>query len=616
VTSGASVESSVLQDRSIANTREPQGVLRQVWAILSPADRRQLYFLAPAMVLTAFLETAGVASIVPFMALLSEPGAIDRQPILAWAYEWFRFTTRESFFFVIGLAVLGLITVGNVVSAATTWALLRFSWMGNHTLSLRLLESYLARPYAYFLGQNTSGLISNLFNEVQSVVSGILVTMLQLAARSVVMIGVLGALLWLDPLMAVGVGVVFGGLYGSIFLVVRRRLRTSGQERQRANKARHKVGVEALTGIKELKLYGLEYIVAQAYSVPSKRFASLQATTSVIGSIPRFALETIAFGGVLVIVLGLLARGQPLSGALPMLGLYAFAAYRMLPGLQIVFSGMTQIRFSMAALDLLHRDLERERPAQRPPPPVSPVAFVDKLEVRDVRFRYSDAQSDVSRGVTLSIRPGEWLALVGPTGSGKSTLVDLILGLLTPTSGEILVDGEVLDESRCRSWQRNVAYVPQQIFLLDDTVLRNIAFGVPEHEIDRQRAIEAASMAQIDGFITTELAQGYDNAIGERGVRLSGGQRQRLGIARALYRQPRLLVLDEATSALDNATEAKFFEALRGGLKDVAVVSIAHRLSTTKAFDKILVLKAGVVVDQGSFAELVERSEHFQGVST
>ena len=593
-------------------TNLDDGAIKQLWAILSQQERRQLLLLSPAMVLTALLETAGVASIVPFLALLSDPGAVERQPLLAWAFSEFEFSSHESFFFVVGIAVLALVTVGNVVSAATTWALLHFSWMANHTLSLRLLESYLARPYEYFLGQNTSALISNLFNEVQSVVTGVLVTLLQLAARSVVMVGVLGALLWLDPLMAVGVGGVFGGMYGGIFMMVRQSLRERSVERQQVNKERHKVGIEALTGIKELKLYGLESVVASTYSRPSKRYAALQASTSVIGNMPRFALETIAFGGVLVIVLGMLVRGQALSGALPMLGLYAFAAYRMLPGLQIVFAGLTQIRFAAAALDVLHRDIARERPIGLPLASKRTIEFRERFCLSEVHFRYAAANGDALSGVTVDIRPGEWVAFVGQTGAGKSTLVDLMLGLLPPTSGALMVDDVELDTQTLRLWQDLVAYVPQQIFLLDDTVIRNIAFGIPNEAIDWARARDAAAIAQIDEFVMLNLAKGYDTLVGERGIRLSGGQRQRLGIARALYRQPKFLVLDEATSALDNHTEAAFFAALRRSLAETTVVSIAHRLTTTREFDRIFVLENGKVVDNGTFTELTERNEYFR----
>lgn len=591
------------------------GVLVKVLTILSPAQRRRLLLLVPAVILCALLETAGVVAIVPFLALLSDPTAVGRSQMLSWAYDALGFATQERFFFAVGAGLLVLVTVGNVVNALTNWALLHFSWMANHTLGLRLLESYLGRPYGYFLGQNTAELAKNILAEVSSVVGGIVVTLVQLVAKCVGMASILVALLIMNPLMAVGVGGVFGGSYGVLFFFIRKKLSADGRHRLVANEQRFKIAAEALGGVKELKLYGLESLVAQSFQAPSHRFAALQANTAVISQFPRYALESIAFGGVLLIVLALLGAGEALAQALPVLGLYAFAAYKTLPGLQVVFAGLTQIRFNLSSLDLLYRDLHREQPAPPPPFPDQPVEFAQQLEIDDVHFTYANAERAAVGGISLVLRPGEWIAFVGPTGSGKSTLVDLLLGLLRPNRGELRVDGTSVDDAQLQAWQQHVAYVPQQIFLVDDTVARNICFGVPPHLVDDTRMRAAARMAQIDAFIAGELPKGYETLIGERGVRLSGGQRQRLGIARALYRAPRLLVLDEATSALDNETEARFFAALRAA-SAISVVSIAHRLTTTRGFDRIYVVEGGVVVDQGHYDELVQRNHQFKMAPT
>lgn len=591
------------------------GPLQRVWSILTSSERRELLLLAPAVVAMAMLETAGVASIVPFLGLLSDPGVVDHQPLLRAAYDALGFSSRQQFFFFVGTAMLCLVTVSNVVSALTTWALLRFSWMKNHTLATRLLGAYLRQPYAFFLDKNSADLGKNILSEVQSVVTGVIVQGVNLLARCAVIVFVLAALVLLDPLMAAGVVVVFGGVYGGLFMAIRRRVARAGKERVALNQARFKVAQEALAGVKELKLYGLEDVALDQFAASSKGFAERQAANAVVSAIPRYALETIAFGGVLLIVLYLLRRGERLEGVLPVLGLYAFAAYRLLPALQTVFAGLTSLRFNLGALDVLVRDLQGHETSAAPINTAAPLPFRDRVELQHVGFRYDAAQRDILHDVQLSLAPGEWVAFVGPTGAGKSTLVDVLLGLLQPHEGRVLVDGAALDAGLdgARAWQRNVAYVPQSIFLLDDTIARNIAFGVADDVIDLQRVRQAAAIAQIDAFIADELPEGYQTRIGERGVRLSGGQRQRIGIARAIYRQPNLLVLDEATSALDNATEAAFFAALHESHAHCAVVSIAHRLSTTKDFDRIVVLEHGVVVDVGTFAELSVRSSHFRG---
>lgn len=603
------------QERSGADIRE-RGIIAKLLYVLSEREKKQLTLLFPAVVLMAVLDTLGIASIVPFLALLSDPSAIEENALLGWAYTTFHFASKESFFFAVGLGVLAMLTIGNAFNAVTTWALLRFSWMRNHSLGMRLLETYARRPYAFFLTTNTSALSQKVLSEVQQVVSGLIVQFLQLAARVVVIAFILAALLVIDPAMAVGVGVVFGGLYGSVFWSVRKKLRVLGQRRVEANRLRFKLAGEMLTGIKEVKLAGLEKLFLQRFAAPSAEMARTMASANVIGQLPRFALETVAFSGVLLMVLYLLWQGKPLNDVLPVLGLYAFASYRMLPGLQAIFTGLATVRSNLPALDSLLEDMDIEAEAEKPLRQVEPLPFERSIALENVTFRYPTGERPVLRDLSLEIRKGEWNAFVGPTGSGKSTLVDLILGLLEPDAGRVLVDGQPIIGTDMRRWQRNAGYVPQQIFLADDTVARNIAFGDEDEQIDEARLRRAAEVAQIADFVERELPQGFETKVGERGIRLSGGQRQRIGIARALYREPRLLVLDEATSALDGATEERFFEALRREFRECTVISIAHRLTTTRDFDCIHVLEAGAIVESGTFRELVERNEHFSSVKT
>jgi ATP-binding cassette, subfamily B, bacterial PglK len=589
--------------------------MARVLALLDRRERRQLMMLAAPVVLTAILEAAGVASIIPFLGLLSDPDAIDKSETLRRIYEAVGTETRERFFFVVGTVVLVTLTLGNTTQALTTYALLRFSWMRNHTLSVRLLESYLHRPYSFFVNNNSADLAKNLLTEVQQVVTGVMVQGLQLCARLVVIALIALSLVLVDPVMAVGVTLAFGGLYGIIYMASRRRLSIIGQERLDANAARFKIASEILAGIKELKLLGLESTLVRTYAKPSEVFADKMAKNAIMGAVPRYALETVAFGGALLIILYLLWAGRPLEGALPVLGLYAFAAYRLLPSVQVVFNGVTTIRFNVAALDVLVRGMAETLGTERAldaaddavdaAGSVEALPFDKALGVRALRYRYDGAERDALADVTFTIARGEWVAVVGPTGSGKTTLVDVLLGLLAPTGGSLLVDELSLSERNARSWQRNVGYVPQQIFLADDTVRRNIAFGFPDDEIDDAAVKEAARIAQIAPFIENDLPSAYDAVVGERGVRLSGGQRQRLGIARALYRKPKLLVLDEATSALDGATEAAFFAALRAALSDRTVISIAHRLSTTESFDRVLLVADGALVADAPPADAI-----------
>ncbi len=580
-----------------------------VLGVLSPKEKRQLLLLTPAVVVMALMDVAGIASIVPFLGLLSDPDAIENSRALSWLYAELAFETRESFFFAVGLGVLLVLTLGNAFSALTTWGLLRFSWMRNHSISVRLIETYMRRPYAWFLTQNTAQLGQKVLAEVQAVVSGIIVQLINLSARAVVIVLVLCTLLAIDPLMAVGVGLGFGGIYGTLFWAVRRRLAVISKERVVAGQARYRLANEMLAGIKEVKLAGLESTFLRRYAEPSRAYSDVVARNQTLTQLPRYALETVAFGGVLVMVLFVLRTGRQLNDVLPVVGLYAFASYRMLPGLQQVFAGVASIRANLTALEVLVAELGSGPRA--PAPQLAELAFDHEVALERVSFAYEGVGKPALDDVNLSIGRGEWIALVGPTGSGKSTLVDLLLGLLRTTEGTVCVDGEPITDANLTAWQRSVGYVPQQIFLADDTIARNIAFGDDDVAVDEARLQHVAQVAQIHAFIEQELPLGYRTEVGERGVRLSGGQRQRLGIARALYREPKFLVLDEATSALDNDTEARFFEDLRSSLDGVSVVSIAHRLSTTRVFDRIYVVEAGQIVDAGSFEELSRRSPVF-----
>lgn len=594
-----------------ANTLTLGSLLATILRLLSPREKRQLLLLLPAVALMGVVETVGIAAIVPFLALLSNPDAITQEPWLAWASQELGFTSWERFLFAVGLCVLAVLTLGNLFSALTNWALLRFSWMRNHSLSKRLLEAYAAKPYAFFLTHHTSGLTQRLLSEVQEVVARIIVQVVLLWARCMVVACILAALLILEPALSIGVALVLGVPYGLLFLFIRNKLHALGEERVRANELRFKYATELLSGIKEVRLLGLERAFLNRFEVPSWRYAAAFANAQVIGQIPKYALETLAFGGLLLMVLYLLWQEREFSQIIPFLGLYAFAALRLLPGLQIIFAGVSGVKNNLASLQAVVQDLPSEAPFLPLPGQIEPLPFESNVALRGVRYGYGEGRPMVLDGLDLDIPAGSWVALVGSTGSGKSTIVDLLLGLLWPTEGELIVDGQPVRPEQDRAWQQNCAYVPQQIFLTDDTLASNIAFGEAADKVDRARLRQAAAVAQILGFIEEELPSGFETLAGERGARLSGGQRQRIGIARALYRRPRLLVLDEATSALDGETEQALFRTLREELEGCTVISIAHRLTTTRGFDRIYVVEQGAIIDAGTYEELCGRHQAF-----
>jgi ATP-binding cassette, subfamily B, bacterial PglK len=586
-------------------------------SLFSPRERRQLLGLLLAFVVMALVEMAGIASIMPFMALVADPGLIHRRALLSGIYAALDFGSDVAFLYFVGAVVLGVLVFNNLFSAFAQWLSLRVTSLCGHTLSERLFARYLARPYTFYLKRNSGELANILFAEVNRLIVGVLLPAMEIAAKGTVILAILALLLFIDPLMAVGVAVMMGGIYGVIFVAIRRHLTRIGRETVAAGSDRVRIANEAFGGIKELKVIGNENNFVRRYAVPSRVLAERQAASQALARLPKYLLEMVAFGGILLITLLLLGRQQALSQVLPVIAVYAFAGYRLLPAIQQTYSNVAIIRFNLAALEVVFRDAGPYvmQTAEAGEIAGQPLAMKQGISFDNVTYCYPGSASPSVARLSLTIAANSTVAFVGPTGSGKTTTVDILLGLFAPQSGSLRVDGVAVDEKSLHAWQRNLGYVPQQIYLSDDTVARNIAFGVDVADIDMQAVERAARTARIHEFIVNELPSGYQSVVGERGVRLSGGQRQRIGIARALYRDPAVLVLDEATSALDGITESAIMETLGQLAHRKTIIMIAHRISTVRACDRIFILEKGVLTDQGDYAELMRHSKLFRNLS-
>lgn len=596
-------------------------VFRKLHALLNPQERRRATWLLLLILGAALVEVVGVASVMPFVAVLSNPQVVESNAYLGILYEWFGFKERRSFMIVLGATVLIVFVASLALKALSTYAILRFSNMRSHAFSYRLLSGYMARPYVFFLGRNTADLSKTLFSEVNEVINGVVLPALKLLSGCIVAALVISLLFMVEPLLTLVVGAVLGGSFFGVYLLSRKTLKRFGKQRVAANTQRYVLANEALNGNKELRLLGREHSYLKRFEKASETFARNQAASKAMGDIPQFAIQAIAFGGILILVLYLMGRYGGLQEAMPVIALYAFAGYRLMPAFQEIFKNSTQLRFYHAALDSLHKDLTdaalvSSTVAPRPEESAQADRLQGDIELLNITFRYPGVEQTVINGLSLKIKAGSSVAFVGSTGAGKSTLVDLILGLLTPHSGEIRVAGRQLEASNLRSWQRNIGYVPQSIYLADSTVAENIAFGIPSDQIDYAAVERAARAAHIHEFIRDQLPEGYRTSIGERGIRLSGGQRQRIGIARALYRDPYVVVFDEATSALDNATEAAVMEAINELAGRKTVILIAHRLSTVKRCDAIFVLSRGRLDGVGTYDELIENNEAFSRMAS
>lgn len=578
--------------------------------LLSPRERRQVYLLMPGIVLMACLEVAGIAAISPFLSLVTNPESIQTSGLLQRIYTTFGFESTQSFVVFMGLVALALMVTSNLFALFMNWLLVRFAWLRNHSLSERLLAQYLAKPYTFFLERNTSEMGKNILAEVQQVVNGLLVPGMLTLANIIVVIFIFIFLVILNPLRAIIVSLALGSGYVIVYTLLQRRMARYGDESVQANKERFQLANEALGGVKEIKLLGRENVFLGNFAKVSKLFSRRMALAEVLSNSPRYVLDTIAFGTILTIMIVLYT--QDASQVIPVVGVYAFAGYRLMPALQQIYRNITKARFHTSVLATVKRDLENI--AIMFPDRSERLPFQDRLELSSISFKYPTAKEALLQNLSLTIKRNASVAFVGSTGSGKTTIVDILLGLLPPDGGHLSVDGQTLDKDNLRNWQANLGYVPQTIFLSDGTIAQNIAFGVSREKIDMEAVIKAATIANLHDFVSN-LPDGYNTVVGERGVRLSGGQRQRIGIARALYHDPSVLILDEATSALDNVTEEAVFQAIKNVMGKKTVIMIAHRISTVRECDTIFVLEQGRIVSQGSYGELLGSSVHFQALA-
>mgnify|MGYP001212100959 FL=1 len=587
---------------------------QKLFLLFDATERRRFWILTGVMLLVAGAEIAGISAALMLLKVLAAPEVIDTNATLIRIKAYLGLETRFAVQVALALTVLVVVMLGLAVKAAGTYASIRFSTMRGYTVSSRLLAAYLSQPYPWFLERNSAELGKNVLNEVDGLVSRVILPCLRLVSNSLLVFAILAFLLLVDPLVTLFSGGVLGLGYGLIYLRFRGRLHRLGEDMMDAFENRFLVAQEATGGIKDVKVLGLEQAYVKSYAVAAQKAARSGTTMGVMAELPRFVLEAITFGTMLALILILLVKSNGnVVEIVPTLGVIAFSTMRLLPSLQQIYHSLVSIRGASAILDTIVTDT-----TSTPALPIAtdsdpaPLKLEKRLELSKVSFAYASADRPTLRGVDLVIPARTTVGIVGGTGAGKTTLVDLILGLLTPDAGEIRVDGTVVTDANRRSWQKTLGYVPQSIFLTDDTIAANIAFGVPRAEIDMAAVERAARIAALHDFVLSDLPQGYDTFVGERGVRLSGGQRQRIGIARALYRDPTLLIMDEATSALDNITERVVMEAVQKIRADKTIVLIAHRLTTVKTCDTIFLMDRGRLLAQGSYDELLAGNESFR----
>ncbi|MGY6635187.1 MAG: ABC transporter ATP-binding protein [Alkalilacustris sp.] len=596
------------------------GIWRKAWSILTPRERRNALLVLGVAILGAASSTLMVGSIMPFLAVLSDPGRIQSTPMLAWAYGTLGFQSTYGFLVGLGIAALAVIFLGMAMQVLKVYVVARFATQRVHSISHRLMARFLGQPYEFFLDRHSGDMGTRVLAEASEVVGRCLRPAADLVTAALTIMALLAFLLWVAPLISLVAFGVLGGSYAVIYAYIRVRMRKLGAERAAANAERYRMAAEALGGVKDIKVLGREAAYVDRFAVPSRRMADVQVSIQMFGQLPQVVIQSVASGGIIVLCLVLvgtsdLDSGSALATLVPLLGLFAFAGQRLMPELGRLYGALAMMQSGRAVVDLVHAELVRGdgRPLSRKRS--GALGLRRELRLDGVSYRYPNAQKPGLDDISLSIAAGERVGIVGSTGAGKTTLADIVLGLLRPQAGQIVVDGTVVDDSRLRAWQETVGYVPQDIFLTDASISENIALGVATADIDDARVQRAARIASLDGFVREQLADGYATTVGERGVRLSGGQRQRIGIARAMYHDADLIVFDEATSALDNLTERDVMAAINALPGDKTILMIAHRLSTVRVCDRIVVLDRGRLAAVGSWDELMRTSPEFRRIA-
>ena len=572
-------------------------------SIFHKRERLQIYLLLANAAVVGLIDVAGVASVMPFIAVLMDDDVIETNRYLSKAYALFGFESHNHFKVALALVSLGALIVSNSFSAFESWFRFRFCFMRTHSLCVQLLAKYLHDPYLTFLQRSRAELQKIIVTDVDRVVVGTLMAGVGLFSDLASAAFILALLFVVDPGVTAATLLVLGTSYLALHLTIRKRITELGEEFVVLDTAITGRAQEALENAKDIKASGRENEFVRRLAAPRREFARNAIRHSTLDLVPSRLIEVVAFGVIIVVALYYLLRAGTPSSALPVIALYTFAAYRLVPTLKVILDGVDTIRYNAPALEIICSDFDPLRQGTRAK--AKPKGLRHRIEFEDVSFAYPGASGKALRGVTLGIRAGEFVCVMGPTGAGKSTALDVLLGLLPPDSGRVLIDGEALTRDNGDSWRASIGFVPQSVNLIDDTVASNIAFGADARHIDRGRLHEAARQAQIHDFIVGELPNGYESMLGEKGLRLSSGQRQRIGLARALYGDPAVLVLDEVTNALDAMTERRVIDSLLALLPRRTIIFVSHKATVARRASRIVIFRDGVAMADGPYRELV-----------
>jgi ATP-binding cassette subfamily B protein len=581
-------------------------LMGRLWFHLGGRRQWQFIALLGLTFFAAFAEVVSLGSVLPFLSILIDPDKVMNYPLLVKYLPALGISTANQLALPLTIGFIFFALVAGCIRLLLLWANTKFAFSCGADLSSQVYKKTLYQPYHVHISRNTSEVVSGIVNKINSVVNQVILPALALLSSIVLMVAITCTLIFINPMVALSAILAFGLSYYFITRISRGRLRKNSARISYEETQVIKALQEGLGGIRDVLLDGTQAIycsIFQRADIPLRRALG---NNTFIGGSPRFIME--AFGMSLIAILAYWLGQEPggIVLALPVLGALALGAQRLLPAMQQGYSAWATIMGSKASLvetislldQTLSEDLFEVASTLLP--------FKSSISFNEVYFRYSDEDSWVLHNLNLLIPKGSRVGIIGATGSGKSTAIDLLMGLLSPSKGIIAIDGNPCVGSQLKSWQKTIAHVPQMIYLADTSIAENIAFGVPKNLIDMDRILLAARQAHISDFVES-LSKGYDTNVGERGVRLSGGQRQRIGIARAVYKRAKVLIFDEATSALDTETELSVMESIDSLDRDLTIILVAHRITTLSRCDKIVELEQGRVKLECTYQELLLR---------
>lgn len=583
-------------------------LLKRLYSHINNRRRWQFILLLVLILLTSVVEVVSIGAVIPFLGALSSPEKLFEHQATQPFINFLNLTEPDQLLFPLAAAFAIAALVAGAMRLSLLIGQTRLSFSTGHELGVNIYRRTLFQPYSIHAARNSSEVLNGIYGKASAVTSGVILPVLNLLSATVLLSTIMLTLFLLDPITALAAFGGFGLIYAVIIKLTRKQLMSDGHLVAHHSNGVIKTLQEGLGGIRDVLIHGSQNTYCDAYRDADLPLRRAQGNTVIIAQSPRFLMEALGILLMTILAYTLARQAEGLLGAIPILGSLALGAQRLLPVLQQGYQSWSSIRGSQASLydtlELLDQPLPNYATSSAKPP----IPFKSSIHLEQISFRYAPENDWVLKNVQLTINKGTRIGFIGSTGSGKSTLIDIIMGLLEPTKGQLLIDDTLLDNENLQAWHQHIAHVPQAIFLADSSIAENIAFGVPREQIDQMRVQEAARQAQISDAIEN-WKEGYQTIVGERGIRLSGGQRQRIGIARALYRKADVIIFDEATSALDNETEEAVMEAIDNLSQDLTIILIAHRYSTLRTCSEIIQVTQGSINSVGSYQNLMNETK-------